>query len=187
MIPDLSVFWVILSVLVLATIQNQLLFKPLTRVIAEREAAVQAARLAGKGPFSKDRSVATRLPLSGDIVCYLASESYDPRDALITRDGRILAERFGRRQAGGAGDGRLWRTVRAGPETNQPFLECVGPWCRLALAGHDRDLGREQVAAVHRHGQAVDEPDLVLALLLAEAVAVRPEVARQPLGRDAPP
>ena len=45
-IPDLSVFWVILSVLVLATILNQLLFKPLTRVIAEREAAVAAARRA---------------------------------------------------------------------------------------------------------------------------------------------
>ena len=32
-------------------------------------AAVQVARAAGKGPFSKDRSVITRLPLSGDAVC----------------------------------------------------------------------------------------------------------------------
>ncbi|MGH8429932.1 MAG: FAD-dependent oxidoreductase, partial [Solimonas sp.] len=58
-------------------------------------AAVRAARAAGRGPFSKDRSVITRLPLSGDIVCYLASEDYDPRDALS----QSAAERRGREQA----------------------------------------------------------------------------------------
>lgn len=44
MIPDLSVLWVIFFVLVLATILNQLLFKPLMRVMAERESAVASAR-----------------------------------------------------------------------------------------------------------------------------------------------
>ena len=44
MIPDLSVFWVIFFVLLLAFLLNQLLFKPLTRVISAREGAVQSAR-----------------------------------------------------------------------------------------------------------------------------------------------
>ncbi len=44
MIPDLSVFWVIFFVLLLAYLLNQLLFKPLTRVISAREGAVQSAR-----------------------------------------------------------------------------------------------------------------------------------------------
>lgn len=62
---------------------------------AEITAAVQAARLAGHGPFSKESSVVTRLPLSGDIVCNLVSEDYDPRDVL----GHSAAERRGRQQA----------------------------------------------------------------------------------------
>jgi F-type H+-transporting ATPase subunit b len=55
-IPDLSVFWVILSVLVLATILNQLLFKPLTQVIAEREAAVMKARRQSDEAAAKARA-----------------------------------------------------------------------------------------------------------------------------------
>jgi F-type H+-transporting ATPase subunit b len=43
-IPDLSVLWVIFFVLVLTTVLNQLLFKPLLRVIAAREGAVASAR-----------------------------------------------------------------------------------------------------------------------------------------------
>ena len=57
--------------------------------------AIQAARARGVGPISKEKSVVARLPGSGDIVCYLASEDYDPRDsASISR-----AEMSGRAQA----------------------------------------------------------------------------------------
>ncbi len=44
MIPGLSVFWVIFFVLLLAVILDRLLFKPLMRVIGEREARVRSAR-----------------------------------------------------------------------------------------------------------------------------------------------
>ena len=44
MIPGLSVFWVIFFVLVLAVVLDRLLFKPLVRVIGEREARVKSAR-----------------------------------------------------------------------------------------------------------------------------------------------
>ncbi len=43
MIPGLSVIWVILFVLLLAVLLDRLLFKPLTRVMAEREARVKSA------------------------------------------------------------------------------------------------------------------------------------------------
>jgi len=81
-------------------------------------AAVQAARAAGRGPFSKDRSVLTRLPLSGDMVCYLASEDYDPRDA----KSRSAAERRGRQQA--------WaylEVIKSLPGCANAYLASTGP------------------------------------------------------------
>ncbi|MBY0337575.1 MAG: FAD-dependent oxidoreductase, partial [Acetobacteraceae bacterium] len=67
-----------------------------TTVTAEDlAAAVAAARARGEGPFTKDRSVIVRLPISGDLVCYVASAEDDPRDpAALTR-----AETASRRQA----------------------------------------------------------------------------------------
>jgi hypothetical protein len=57
--------------------------------------AITAARARGIGPITKERSVVTRLPGSGDIVCYLASADYDATDgASLSR-----AEIFGRQQA----------------------------------------------------------------------------------------
>ena len=43
MLPDLSVFWVIGAILLLAVILNRWLFTPVLRVIRERETAVQTA------------------------------------------------------------------------------------------------------------------------------------------------
>ena len=44
MLPDLSVVWVIFFVLVLTVLLNQLLFKPLQKVMGERETAIRSAR-----------------------------------------------------------------------------------------------------------------------------------------------
>jgi hypothetical protein len=80
--------------------------------------AIHAARAAGKGPFSKDRSVVTRLPLSGDVVCYVASEDYDPRDARSLS----AAERRGREQA--------WaylEVIRGLPGCSGAYLAATGP------------------------------------------------------------
>ena len=81
-------------------------------------AAVARARAAGIRLLTKDRSVIARLPLSGDLVCYLASEDYDPRDARSFS----AAERRGRAQA--------WaylaalRTIRG---CENAFLASTGP------------------------------------------------------------
>jgi hypothetical protein len=88
-----------------------------------REVTVTADRLAeavasGKGPFTKDRSVMTRLPISGDVVCYVASADYDPRDAASFS----AAERSGREQA--------WaylEAIRTIPGCEKAYLVSTGP------------------------------------------------------------
>jgi hypothetical protein len=58
-------------------------------------AAIRRARSDGVAPLSKDRSLVMRVPLSNDVIAYLASEVYDARDAKsISR-----AEIRGRQQA----------------------------------------------------------------------------------------
>ena len=44
MIPDLSVGWVIVFVLVLSVVLDRLLFRPVMRVMSEREGAIRSAR-----------------------------------------------------------------------------------------------------------------------------------------------
>lgn len=44
MIPDLSVVWVIVFVLLLSVLLDRLLLRPLTRVMGEREGAIRSAR-----------------------------------------------------------------------------------------------------------------------------------------------
>ncbi len=96
-------------------------------------AAVQAAKAAGRGPFSKDRSVLTRLPISGDVVCYLASEDYDPRDGLS----QSAAERRGRQQAWAYLD-----VLRSLPGCAGAYLASTGPEFGTRESRH--------VEAVHR-------------------------------------
>lgn len=44
MIPDLSVLWIIVFVLLLSVILDRLLLRPVTRVMHQREGAIQSAR-----------------------------------------------------------------------------------------------------------------------------------------------
>ncbi len=57
--------------------------------------AVAALDPSARTRVTKDRSVTVRLPISGDLVCYLASVDYDARDTAQVS----AAEREGRRQA----------------------------------------------------------------------------------------
>lgn len=68
---------------------------PSVPVTPERIAEAVAGLGARAKSVTKDRSVAARLPISGDVVMYLASEDYDPRDSLSMS----AAEARGRRQA----------------------------------------------------------------------------------------
>ena len=57
--------------------------------------AIEAALARGVAPLSKTRSVVARLPISGDVVVYLASVDYDVRDV----ESFTRAEMLGRKQA----------------------------------------------------------------------------------------
>ncbi len=57
--------------------------------------AVERCKSAGIGPFTKDRSVVARLPISADLAIYVVSADYDARDAAALS----RAEAFGRKQA----------------------------------------------------------------------------------------
>jgi len=73
---------------------------------------------ADRAIITKDRSVVTRLPFSHDLVCYLASADYDPRDALSMS----AAEQNGRRQAWVYLD-----AIRLIPGCEGAFLVSTGP------------------------------------------------------------
>ncbi|WP_425405211.1 FAD-dependent oxidoreductase [Hwanghaeella sp.] len=70
------------------------------------------------GEVTKDRSVVARLPVSGDMVIYVASADYDPRDA----GSMSAAEVYGRRQAWNYLD-----AVRSIPGCEQAYLVATGP------------------------------------------------------------
>ena len=59
MLPDLSVVWVIFFVLLLTAVLNRLLFKPLLRVMEERQRAITSAReLAERSALEAKRAAA---------------------------------------------------------------------------------------------------------------------------------
>jgi F-type H+-transporting ATPase subunit b len=57
-IPDLSVFWVIAIVLLLAVVLDRGLFRPLGRVMREREAAIRSARELAEASANRAREAA---------------------------------------------------------------------------------------------------------------------------------
>ena len=60
MLPDLSVVWVIVFVLLLTAVLNRLLYKPLLRVMEERQRAITSAReLAERSAAEATRAAAT--------------------------------------------------------------------------------------------------------------------------------
>lgn len=58
MLPDLSVFWVIFFVLLLTVILDRLLFKPILRVMKQREDAIRSARELAERSATEARAAA---------------------------------------------------------------------------------------------------------------------------------
>ncbi|SFV16785.1 FAD dependent oxidoreductase [Methylobacterium sp. 174MFSha1.1] len=79
---------------------------------------IEAAKARGVHALSKSKSVIARLPISGDVVAYLASEDYDARDA----HSMARAEMDGRQQAWAYLD-----VLRELPGWERAFLVATGP------------------------------------------------------------
>src|SRR5580704_15680879 len=94
-------------------------FAPEADVSAESVTeAIKKAKARGVHPISKDRSVIARLPLSGDVVAYLASEDYDPRDVRSLSRAEI------------SGRGQAWtylEILRELPGWEHAYLASTGP------------------------------------------------------------
>ena len=64
MIPDLSVLWVIAFVLLLSVLLDRLLLRPITRVMREREGAIQSARELAESSRARAQTAAEELEAS---------------------------------------------------------------------------------------------------------------------------
>jgi hypothetical protein len=80
--------------------------------------AIRAAKRNGMTGLSKESGLVVRLPISGDVVCYLVAESYDARDARSLSE----AERRGRQQAWAYLD-----VIRTIPGHEKAYIVSTGP------------------------------------------------------------
>ena len=80
--------------------------------------AVRRSRKMGIGPFAKDESVVCRLPISDDLVIYVASYDYDPSDSASVSE----AEVAGRQQAQA-----YLQAVRTIKGCEEAYLVSTGP------------------------------------------------------------
>ena len=93
MIPDLSVAWVIVFVLVLSVILDRLLLRPVTRVMSQREGAIRSARELAEAARARAQSAADELETrtrSARAEIYRQME--EKRRAALERRAEIVAD-----------------------------------------------------------------------------------------------
>ncbi|MFE5541274.1 FAD-dependent oxidoreductase [Streptomyces sp. NPDC056519] len=81
-------------------------------------AAVRTAKQAGAGDLTAETGLVARMPISGDLITYLADEGYDARDAADTS----RAEAGARRQAQA-----YLRAIRTLPGCHDAYIVSTGP------------------------------------------------------------
>ena len=91
MLPDLSVVWVIFFVLLLTFVLNRLLFKPLLRVMEERQRAVTSAReLAERSAHEARRATAEFDRKTGEARAELYRQMDDMRRTALEERAAIM-------------------------------------------------------------------------------------------------
>ena len=93
MIPDLSVAWVIVFVLLLSVILDRLLLRPVTRVMSQREGAIRSARELAEAARARAQSAADELETrtrSARAEIYRQME--EKRRAALERRAEIVAD-----------------------------------------------------------------------------------------------
>ncbi len=91
MLPDLSVVWVIFFVLLLTFLLNRLLFKPLLRVMEERQRAVTSAReLAERSAHEARRAAAEFDRKTGEARAELYRQMDDMRRTALEERAAIM-------------------------------------------------------------------------------------------------
>ena len=91
MLPDLSVVWVIFFVLLLTFVLNRLLFKPLLRVMEERQRAVTSARdLAERSAHEARRATAEFDRKTGEARAELYKQMDEMRRTALEERAAIM-------------------------------------------------------------------------------------------------
>lgn len=91
MLPDLSVVWVIFFVLLLTFVLNRLLFKPLLRVMEERQRAITSAReLAERSAHEARRAAAEFDRKTGDARAELYRQMDEMRRTALDERAAIM-------------------------------------------------------------------------------------------------
>ena len=92
-IPDLSVLWVIFFVLLLTSLMNQLLFKPLVRAMNARQSAVTSAKsLADKAAAEAKKATETFDEKTRAARQELARQMEEARRAAEAERARLLSD-----------------------------------------------------------------------------------------------
>jgi F-type H+-transporting ATPase subunit b len=93
LLPDLSVLWVIFFVLLLTVVLDRLLFKPVQRVLAQREAAIRSAReLAEQSALRAKTAAAEFAEKTGAARAEIYKQMDEMRREALNARAQILAD-----------------------------------------------------------------------------------------------
>lgn len=139
MLPDLSVVWVIFFVLLLTVILDRLLFRPILRVIAEREQAIRSARELAERAASEARAATADFERQ---TAEARGEIYRQMDemrraALVERAGIMASTRAEAEAEVAAASARLQADVEQARRTLAAEADALG------RAAAERILGRK--------------------------------------------
>jgi F-type H+-transporting ATPase subunit b len=134
---DLSVLWVIVSVLVLTLVLQRLLFKPLTRVMRAREEAVESARSLAERAAAEARRATDEFESKTAVArAAIYREMDEVRRVALDERATLLAET--RRQAD-ADLNRATEELRAATEQARARLAKDAEDLGAAIAGRILD------------------------------------------------
>ena len=138
MLPDLSLFWVIFFVLVLTGVLNALLFKPLQRVMAEREQTIRSAREMAERSAADARAATAEFDAkTSSARAEIYRQMDEMRKAALSERAEILAKTRTEAEAEVA---RASATLKAEAEDARRRLSAEAE--ALGAAAADRILGR---------------------------------------------
>jgi len=134
-LPNLSVIFVIIAVVLLAIVLDRVLFKPLLRVMRERETAIKSAMQAAEGAAAKAQAATAEFDAN---VASARADLYKQMD-----ERRKAAEGYRNEQVA-----KTKADVDAQLASAKAELDAQAARARVALEAEAEELGRDIAAKV---------------------------------------
>ena len=139
MLPNLSIIWVIFFILVLTTVVDRLLLKPVLGVIRKREEAIESARALAQRSTVEAKAATEEFDRKTSAArAELYREMDDMRRAALSRRAEILAETRAEAEAQVADASR-----RLEAEAREARARLEAEAEALGLAAAEKILGRK--------------------------------------------